>query len=65
MTQLIKFFKYEHLKHEEMRLISEQIANLAKFLEEKLPESAEKTAGMRKLLESKDCFVRAVLETIE
>ena len=26
------------------------------------PESAEKTAGLRKLLEAKDCFVRAKLE---
>lgn len=27
-----------------------------------LPESAEKTAGLRKLLEAKDCFVRARME---
>ena len=28
-----------------------------------LPEGAEKTAGLRKLLEAKDCFVRARLES--
>jgi len=28
---------------------------------EKLPKGAEKSAGMRKLLEAKDCFVRASL----
>lgn len=27
----------------------------------KVPPSAEKTAGMRKLLEAKDCFVRAMV----
>jgi hypothetical protein len=26
-----------------------------------LPDSAEKSAGLRKLLEAKDCFVRASL----
>ena len=26
-------------------------------------KGAEKTAGLRKLLEAKDCFVRAMLET--
>jgi hypothetical protein len=26
-----------------------------------LPDGSEKSAGMRKLLEAKDCFVRAML----
>lgn len=30
-----------------------------------LLESAEKTAGMRKLLEAKDCFVRATLDEVK
>jgi len=30
-------------------------------MDELLPESAEKTTGLRKLLEAKDCFVRAKL----
>jgi hypothetical protein len=29
--------------------------------ENTLPDSAEKTAGLRKLLEAKDCLVRAAL----
>ena len=35
---------------------------LAQKMDESLAESAEKTAGLRKLLEAKDCFVRAKLE---
>jgi hypothetical protein len=34
-------------------------------MDEVLTESAEKTAGLRKLLEAKDCFVRAKLEQNE
>jgi hypothetical protein len=30
-----------------------------------LPDSAEKNVGMRKLLEAKDCFVRAALPNVE
>ena len=31
-------------------------------MDELLPESAEKTTGLRKLLEAKDCFVRATFD---
>ena len=65
MTTVIKFFKFDHLPHNKMREIAQQIANLANLLEETIPESPEKSVGMRKLLEAKDCFVRAVLETNE
>jgi hypothetical protein len=30
-------------------------------MEAELPDGPEKSAGMRKLLEAKDCFVRAAL----
>lgn len=56
----IKYFEYEHLP-ERLQEISKPMAELAKWMEEKLPDSAEKSAGMRKLLEAKDCFVRAHL----
>jgi len=62
MTTVIQFFKYDHLPFNKMREVSQQVSNLAKHLEEFLPESPEKSAGMRKLLEAKDCFVRAALE---
>jgi hypothetical protein len=34
-------------------------------MEEMLPDGPEKSAGMRKLLEAKDCFVRANIVTKE
>jgi hypothetical protein len=35
------------------------MADLAYLMSQLLPDSAEKTAGFKKLLEAKDCFVRA------
>lgn len=57
----IKYFHYEHLP-EGIKEISKSVAVLAHLLEDALPDSAEKSAGMRKLLEAKDCFVRAALD---
>ncbi len=57
----IKFFSYEHLP-EKLQEVSKPIGELAKLMEETLPDGAEKSAGMRKLLEAKDCFVRAKLD---
>ena len=45
-----------------LRDISATICLLADEMETKLPNSAEKSAGLRKLLEAKDCFVRAAIE---
>ena len=60
-TTTIKFFKYDHLPAH-LQEISKPLGDLAQFMEETLPDCAEKSAGMRKLLEAKDCFVRAKLE---
>lgn len=60
----IKYFKYEHLPPE-LQEVSKPIAELAQTLEETLPDGQEKSAGMRKLLEAKDCFVRAKLDTLQ
>jgi hypothetical protein len=57
---LLKFFEYEHLPTGLMP-ISEECHSLAHSMVEKLPEGAELTTGLRKLLEAKDCFVRAAL----
>lgn len=56
----IKYFEYEHLTPR-LQKISKPICDLAKQMEETLPDGPEKSAGMRKLLEAKDCFVRASL----
>jgi len=59
-TTTIKYFDYQHLPAA-LQKISEPFYNLAHEMEEKLPDGPEKSAGMRKLLEAKDCFVRAAL----
>ena len=58
---MMRWFEYEHLPHP-LRGYSEMCAMLALWMDDHLAEGAEKTAGMRKLLEAKDCFVRAKLE---
>ena len=56
----IKYFAYEHLPPA-LQAVSKPIGELARHLEETLPDGPEKSAGMRKLLEAKDCAVRAAL----
>ena len=60
-NKIMKYFSYEHLP-ESLQRYSEPFFTLANFLDEELPDSAEKSAGLRKLLEAKDCMVRAALE---
>lgn len=60
-TTTIKYFAFAHLPVH-LQIISKPIGDLANHLEAVLPVCAEKSAGMRKLLEAKDCFVRAALE---
>ena len=56
----IQYFEYAHLP-EKLQAISKPLYELAHLMETTLPDVAEKSAGMRKLLEAKDCFVRASL----
>lgn len=58
---LIDYFEYKHLP-EHLQIVSKPIGELAKLMNEKLPEGPEKTHGLRKLLEAKDCLVRAALD---
>jgi hypothetical protein len=60
-TTTVRYFSYEHLPEGELRDVSKRCAELAIEMEAKLPDGPEKSAGMRKLLEAKDCFVRAML----
>ena len=60
-TTVIKYFAYEHLPAG-LQEVSKPVGDLARQMEEMLPDGPEKSAGMRKLLEAKDCFVRAALE---
>ena len=38
-------------------MVSAPIGELAKEMDDLLPDGAEKSAGLRKLLEAKDCLV--------
>jgi hypothetical protein len=60
-TGLLRYFEYAHLPAH-LRNISAPCAVLAREMADTLPDGLELTAGLRKLLEAKDCFVRAALD---
>ena len=61
---LLKFFEYEHLPPK-LKIVSEPFYTLANNLvyraDELLLDGPELTVALRKLLEAKDCAVRAAL----
>lgn len=57
---ILRYFKYDHLP-EHLQLTSKLFHNLAHGLVAMTPKNPERSAGLRKLLEAKDCFVRAGL----
>lgn len=57
---LLQFFAYEHLP-EHLQTISKPFGDLARQIVETLPRNPERTVALRKLLEAKDCAVRAQL----
>lgn len=59
-SPIMKYFAYEHLPTH-LQEVSKPIGELARQMDETLPDGAEKSAGLRKLLEAKDCLVRAKL----
>lgn len=61
VIKMLGYFAYEHLPVE-LQGVSKQVHMLAHEIHSILPPGAEKTAGYRKLLEAKDCFVRALLD---
>lgn len=56
----MKYFEYAHLP-EKLQKISAPLCEVAQKYEMETPDGPEKSAGLRKLLEAKDCFVRANL----
>jgi hypothetical protein len=54
-------FAFDHLPVGQLRGTSALCAMLADDMVKRLPDGPELTAGLRKLLEAKDCFVRAAL----
>ncbi|WP_067483749.1 hypothetical protein [Actinomadura hibisca] len=57
---LARHFEYDHLP-EHLQAVSRPCGELAEEMIRALPDGPELTAGLRKLLEAKDCFVRAAL----
>jgi hypothetical protein len=57
---MMQFFRYEHLP-EHLQAMSRPFGVLARQLVENLPRNPERTVALRKLLEAKDCAVRALL----
>ncbi len=58
---IMKHFQYAHLPAH-LQQVSKPVGDLAILMDSTLPDCAEKAAGLRKLLEAKDCLVRAKLE---
>ena len=60
LEAIIQYFAYDHLP-EDLQKVSKPFADLAHQMAEELPGGPEVTVCLRKLLESKDCAVRAAL----
>lgn len=61
VQQIARYFAYEHLPPR-LKEVSRGCALLAADMIRELPDGPELTTGLRKLLEAKDCFVRAALD---
>ena len=60
---ILRYFAYEHLPAK-LQDVSKPIGDLASQMDRDLPDGAEKSTGLRKLLEAKDAFVRAALPVL-
>jgi hypothetical protein len=57
---MLQFFSYSHLPTP-LQDVSVQFWVLATWIVQELPRNPERTVALRKLLEAKDCAVRAKL----
>lgn len=57
---LLQFFEYAHLPGK-LQFVSKPFHDTAHLLVEITPANAEQTMALRRLLEAKDCAVRAVI----
>lgn len=60
-AKILQYFAYRHLPAA-LQEVSAPLGAIADEMDSTLPDCAEKSAGLRKLLEAKDCFVRAKME---
>lgn len=59
-VEMMRYFEYTHLPLA-LRRVSQPCGDLAQAMVDMLPDGPQLTTGLRKLLEAKDCFVRAAL----
>ena len=59
--QVLRWFAFDHLP-DDLQQVAEPVALLAGDMADRLPDSSELAAGLRKLLEAKDCLVRAAVD---
>lgn len=57
---MLQFFTWEHLPAH-LASMSKEFASLANHLVSHAPRNPERVVALRKLLEAKDCAVRALL----
>lgn len=60
MEHIHQFFAYHHLPAH-LQVVSKPFGDLAQQIIETLPRNPERTVSLRKLLESKDAAVRALI----
>jgi hypothetical protein len=58
---ILRYFEYDHLTGAR-REVSAVFWAVAHDAVDRLPNSPETSAGLRKLLEAKDCFVRSAMD---
>jgi hypothetical protein len=64
-SPILRYFDLTHLPNGPLRQVSARFADLAVWVDESLPDGAEKSTALRKLIEAKDAAVRAALDLIE
>lgn len=60
-TNLLRWFEFEHLPPH-LKTVSANFHALAHAIADDTPDHPELSAGLRKLLEAKDCIVRAAVD---
>lgn len=60
IDRMLQFFEYQHLP-ERLQNASKPFCELAYLVVKEYPMNPERTVCLRKLLEAKDCAVRALL----
>lgn len=55
---ILRYFHFTHLPPD-LQMTSVKFCDMAFFIVNTLPRNAERSAALRKLLEAKDCAVRA------